>query len=205
MASDMDCGMNGSLTVNEVAHLASVPARRVEKAIETGILKPVKRPHMVSKKPARHLSISAVCYLAAVGRSSVLGDVSIKRKKHLMKIIGAMPARRLTSVELEPGLHLDLPLIAGPACCEALRYIESRKRHITTNPEIFGGAPIITGTRIPVYVVRDRLDDGDTLEDLMVDYPHIPRDAFVAADIYARTHPERGRPVSGGRPWDAAA
>lgn len=205
MVSGLDNAMDCSLTVNEVAHLASTPTRRVEKAIETGVLKPVLRPHGISKKPARHLAVNAVCYLATVGRSSVLGDVSVKRKKHLMKIIGAMDARELTSVELEPGLHLDLPLIAGPACAKALRYIESRKRHITSDPEIFAGVPIVTGTRIPVYVVRDRLDDGDTLEDLMEDYPHIPRDAFIAADIYARTHPERGRPASGDRPWDAAA
>ena len=81
----------------------------------------------------------------------------------------------------------------------------NKKRHITSDSEIFGGVPIIKGTRIPVYAVSGRLADGDTVDDLLEDYPEIPREAFVAADIYARTHPERGRPVAAGRPWEAAA
>lgn len=77
--------------------------------------------------------------------------------------------------------------------------------HITVNPDIFGGVPIIKNTRIPVYAIRGRLMNGDTIEDLVEDYPEIPRDAFVAADIFARDHPECEVPVAGGRPWEATS
>lgn len=197
--------MASELTINEVAHIANVAPRNVEKAIETGVLRPVKRRAMLSGTPSRHLPIHAVCYLATIGRLRFLSDIPVKRKKDLMKAIRDMCEMELEPVELEPGLRLDLPKVAGPARDMAALYVENRKKHITSDPEIFGGVPIIKGTRIPVYAVQGRLEDGDTLEDLMADYPDIPREGFIAADIYARTHPERGRPVSGGRPWETAA
>lgn len=193
------------LTVNEVALISEVPARSVEKAIEMGVLKTVKRRAMFTNTTARHLNMDAVCYLATVGHVRYLKDIPVARKKILMKTIEGMRGRDLESVDIEPGLRLDLPMIAGRKIEAARLYIEGRKRHLTTNPEIFGGSPIIRGTRIPVHAIRGRLEDGDTLEDLVLDYPDIPREAFIAADTYARTHPERGRPVSGGRPWKTAA
>lgn len=110
-----------------------------------------------------------------------------------------MPGRSLEPLDLEPSFHLDLPLIAGPKMEVAHAYLADRKRYITTDPDIFGGVPIIRGTRIPVHAVRRRLADDDMVDDLLQDYPEIPREAFIAADIYARTHSE-GRPV-----WRQAA
>ncbi len=44
------------------------------------------------------------------------------------------------------------------------------------------------------------MEHGDTLDELAADNPDIPREAFEAALVYARTHPLVGRP--GGRPWE---
>ena len=191
------------LTINEVAHIAEVPTRSVEKAIETGIMKPVKRRAVFSRARARFLEVDAVCYFATVGHSKFLKDVPVRRKKALFKAIREMPGPSLEPLDLEPGLHLDLPMIAGPKMEVAHAYLADRKRYITTDPGIFGGVPIIKGTRIPVYAIHGRLAGGDMIDDLLDDYPEIPREAFIAADIYARTHPERGRPVAAGRPWEA--
>ena len=197
--------MAAELTINEVAHIADVPPRSVEKAIETGIMTPVKRRGMFTKTRARFLNVDAVCYFATVGHMRFLKEIPVSRKKILMKAIRGMAGTNLAPLDLEPGLHLDLPMIAGTKLEAACAYMVNKKRHITSEPEIFGGVPIIKGTRIPVYAVSGRLADGDTIDDLLEDYPEIPREAFVAADIYARTHPERGRPVAAGRPWEAAA
>lgn len=197
--------MAAELTINEVAHIAGVPPRVVEKAIETGVMKPVKRRAMFSKTRARFLKVHTVSYFAAVGHLGFLKEIPVKRKKILMKAIRNMPGPNLEPLDLEPGLQLDLPLIAGPKLDVARSYVADKKRYIASDPEIFGGVPIIKGTRIPVYAVSGRLADGDTMDDLIEDYPDVPRDAFIAANIYARTHPERGRPVAAGRPWEAAA
>jgi len=57
---------------------------------------------------------------------------------------------------------------------------------------------MISGTRIPVRAVAERLKGGETIDDLLEDYPKVPRKGFEAALIYARAHPRRGRPA---RPW----
>ncbi|HVX33820.1 MAG TPA: DUF433 domain-containing protein [Solirubrobacterales bacterium] len=78
------------------------------------------------------------------------------------------------------------------------RYIEDRERFIESNPKIRQGEPVVAGTRLPVYAVAERLKGGDSVADLVEDYPGIPRQAFETARIYAETHPRRGRPA---RPW----
>jgi len=61
-----------------------------------------------------------------------------------------------------------------------------------------GGEPVIRGTRTTVASIAGRLEAGESIEELIDDYPHIPPEAFEAARIYAHTHPRRGRPP---RPW----
>lgn len=193
--------MTHDLTINEAAYIAEVPSRHIEKAIEMGVLKTVKRRAGFSTAAVRCLPLSAVGYLATTGHSSYLRELPVSRKKALWTAIKKAVDGDLETIELEPGLTLDLPRVAGPKIDAAQRYVEHRRQFITADPEIFGGVPILKGTRIPVYVIRGRLADGDTLADLVEDYPNLPAEAFTAADIYARTHPERGRPVVGSRPW----
>ena len=59
------------------------------------------------------------------------------------------------------------------------------ERHIEHNPEIQGGAPILTGTRLPVKSVVERLHRGESIDDLMDEYPGIPRDAFDVVRVHA--------------------
>lgn len=82
---------------------------------------------------------------------------------------------------------------------EAAEYVEARDRYIVNDPEVLGGTSIISGTRLSVYAILGRLQCGDTLGDLTEDYPHIPKEAFGAAALYAKANPLRGRPS--GRPW----
>lgn len=57
---------------------------------------------------------------------------------------------------------------------------------ITANPEIFGGKPIIRGMRISVELVLSLLAQGETVEDLLEDYPDLERDDIRACLAYAR-------------------
>jgi uncharacterized protein (DUF433 family) len=61
--------------------------------------------------------------------------------------------------------------------------------HLRSDPAIRGGAPCIAGTRISVWVVAARLNDGDTLGVLQEENPHVPAAAFHAAYAYAEAHP----------------
>lgn len=44
---------------------------------------------------------------------------------------------------------------------------------IVTNPERQRGRPTIAGTRITVEIILDKLAAGRTIDDILVDYPHL--------------------------------
>ena len=47
------------------------------------------------------------------------------------------------------------------------------KQFITTNPEIMGGVPVISNTRIPVSRLIFLLSEGHTLDSIHEQYPHV--------------------------------
>jgi len=57
--------------------------------------------------------------------------------------------------------------------------------YISVNPEIMHGATCITGTRIPVSVVLDNLAAGDSVEQLLEEYPTLSSESVAAALAYA--------------------
>jgi uncharacterized protein (DUF433 family) len=54
------------------------------------------------------------------------------------------------------------------------------KNSIIVDPDICNGKPIIAGTRIPVQTVMEFLGAGDSIEDILEEYPSLSRE-----DIYA--------------------
>lgn len=51
---------------------------------------------------------------------------------------------------------------------------------IERNPEILGGTPVFTGTRVPVRTLMEHLEAGDRLEDFLDDFPTVTREQAVA-------------------------
>lgn len=60
--------------------------------------------------------------------------------------------------------------------------------HITTDPTVLAGKPVIAGTRISVQLILEKLRDGWTILDLLDDYPQLTRGQIVAAIDYAAEH-----------------
>ena len=59
--------------------------------------------------------------------------------------------------------------------------------HITRNSEILGGKPIIRGTRVPVYIIVDLVNNGSGVEQVVEDYPDLTIDDVNAALEFAKT------------------
>lgn len=57
---------------------------------------------------------------------------------------------------------------------------------VQRNPQVQGGEPIFTATRVPVKNLFDYLDSGETLEQFLLDFPAIDRSKAVAALEMAR-------------------
>jgi uncharacterized protein (DUF433 family) len=56
---------------------------------------------------------------------------------------------------------------------------------ISINPNVYHGQACIKGTRIPVYLIVKMLANGDTIEELLKDYPSITREDILACLAYA--------------------
>ena len=47
---------------------------------------------------------------------------------------------------------------------------------ICRNPDILGGTPVFSGTRVPVPILIEHLEAGDRLDDFLDSYPTVSRD-----------------------------
>ena len=56
---------------------------------------------------------------------------------------------------------------------------------ISIDPQICHGQACIKGTRIPVYQIVRMLANGDTIDDLLQEYPSLKREDILACLDYA--------------------
>ncbi len=52
---------------------------------------------------------------------------------------------------------------------------------VHSDPDILGGAPVFTGTRVPVRALIDYLGGGQPLAEFLEDFPTVSREQAVAA------------------------
>jgi uncharacterized protein (DUF433 family) len=50
---------------------------------------------------------------------------------------------------------------------------------ISRSPEVMSGAPVFTGTRVPVQTIIDYLAGGHPLEDFLDDFPTVSREQAI--------------------------
>lgn len=58
---------------------------------------------------------------------------------------------------------------------------------IVTDPEILGGTPVFAGTRVPVRILFEHLEAGDSLDIFLQDFPTVSRELAVAVLEEARS------------------
>ena len=61
---------------------------------------------------------------------------------------------------------------------------------ISCNLDVMGGAPVFSGTRVPVQTLLDYLEAGDSLDEFLQSFPSVTREQAVAALELARTMTE---------------
>ena len=58
---------------------------------------------------------------------------------------------------------------------------------VVRDPEILGGTPVFSGTRVPFQNLLDYLEGGETLDEFLDDFPTVTREAAIAALEQAKT------------------
>lgn len=51
---------------------------------------------------------------------------------------------------------------------------------ISRSPDVMGGAPVFTGTRVPVQTLLDYLEAGESIDDFLEGFPTISREQVIA-------------------------
>lgn len=49
-----------------------------------------------------------------------------------------------------------------------------------SDPEIMGGTPVFTGTRVPIQNLIDYLEGGESIDEFLVAFPTVTRDQVIA-------------------------
>lgn len=55
----------------------------------------------------------------------------------------------------------------------------AQKALIQRSDEILGGTPVFAGTRVPVQTLFDYIEEGDTLDEFLDDFPAVSREHAV--------------------------
>lgn len=185
------------LTLKETAAVAGVPASFVKKEVERRVVRP--------RRAKRHVFFpqTAPMYFAIV--AEFLGKLEVapalrtelyrllteslsprtpgwERDENVVSLHGRSTEVKLDTTTLNQEIHARLELL------------KRRATRIHSDPEIKNGVPVFVGTRIPVANVRGQLARGATVDELVEDYPGLPREDILLAQLMNVLGRPPGRP-----------
>jgi uncharacterized protein (DUF433 family) len=53
------------------------------------------------------------------------------------------------------------------------------KSVISCSPEVMGGTPVFSGTRVPVQTLLDYLESGESIDDFLAGFPSVNREQVI--------------------------
>jgi len=71
--------------------------------------------------------------------------------------------------------------------------LERVTQMVESNPEIMQCTPVFRGTRIPVHLTAELVEQGASAGEILECYPSLTREMIAHARVYAATHPKRGK------------
>ncbi|HVH81464.1 MAG TPA: DUF433 domain-containing protein [Stellaceae bacterium] len=174
-------------TPAEAAVLSRLSLKAVNNAIDKKTIVAQRRGG------ARVLDEQALVYLAL--EKDLSRDTTPAFRRRLFAAIASAPRRQVVTVG---ALKLDLRA-PRREIKERVAELRRAKRLVITDSEIMGGQPVFRGTRVPVHLIAELLQQGETPDVLKEGYPRLTEDMIRLAPVYAAAHPARGRPRK--QPW----
>ncbi|MBC7226589.1 MAG: DUF433 domain-containing protein [Thermoflexales bacterium] len=85
---------------------------------------------------------------------------------------------------------MSKPILAEPQAVETVEVEPPEHPYIVRVEGILGGEPVIRGTRVPVRAIALHYKAGETIDEILEAYPHLPPAAVVDAISYYLDHQE---------------
>jgi uncharacterized protein (DUF433 family) len=186
--------MSHEYTPQEAAVLAGANLGAVQRAITKRVVNARVRDGR------RRLKVDSVYMIAIATSAPSIVKLSYAALKSVVRSVMMHPDRDHVALDNSGIWTINAGKVVRDVGCRVHLYERARRGLIERNPGILGGTPVIKGTRLNVYAIAGRLDHGETIEELLRDYPYVTREQLEAAQLYAKANPLRGRP--GGRPWE---
>ena len=51
---------------------------------------------------------------------------------------------------------------------------------VSRSPDVMGGVPVFSGTRVPVQTLLDLLEAGESIDDFLAGFPTVTREQVIA-------------------------
>jgi uncharacterized protein (DUF433 family) len=173
------------LTTSEAGYVLERSSLAINKAVDTGLIQASAR-----RGPGRHgtLRILGKPELRFLKLADFLGkDLTPLGQRKIYEAIRRLPDQQH---QLRLGVLTVELLPLDRAIEERLARLMALKNHVETQAS---GDPVIRGTTVPVHVVAG-LAKGETVDEIMQDYPSLTRAQIETAIEYARAYPKKGRP-----------
>jgi uncharacterized protein (DUF433 family) len=172
----------------EIGAIVGVPMNAVYKAIEQRL--PAGSVIRQNRQPLL-TRWGAICIVID---HEMPKDAPVSVRKQLYaQIKGSTPP---PTIECKRGiLHyvVDVKTVADKMDADIARHRKAMKL-IVEDSNIQAGAATFKHTRILVHQIVDLIAQGATEAELHEDYPRLTDEMIVAAKMYAKSHPRRGRP-----------
>ena len=171
-----------ALDAAEAGYVLDRSIKAIHKAVDAGVIR--ARTRRVGNVVQRLLGSEELRYLMMAGE--LRDDLTLVGQKRLYEAVRALPAdaHRLQIGKLEVDLaHVDAELSRRVERLQVLRdSVETRDDEV-----------VIKGSGVPVHLVA-ALARGQTIDEVVEDYPQLSPDQVRTAAEYAKAFPKRGRP-----------
>jgi uncharacterized protein (DUF433 family) len=77
---------------------------------------------------------------------------------------------------------------------ERMERLAAAREIVISDPDVLGGTPVVSGTRVPVHDVAASVAAGLPTDRILAAYPSLDANKIELAAIYAEANPTRGRP-----------
>jgi uncharacterized protein (DUF433 family) len=194
-------------SATEAAFIANIDERDIHRLVDEELL---PRPLLEAAKAARRFD-ALVCVLGSFyfhesavltkdARKHVMGELAERIGDFLVNL----GDKRSASVST-----LDWSVSINDVICVNVRGFAEETAHraavlagaealVNSDEAIMGGEPVFVGTRVPVRTIAAWIASGESKKAIRESFPAVTDEMVEAAPLWAKTHPQRGRPKSFG-------
>lgn len=181
-------------TPAEASALTNLPIRTVRRLMDRRVIRPTRS--QTGRSVQRLLSWEQLVYLRLEAEG--LGLLPVAQRRKIAKKIETNAGIDVIAVSEGAALLIQVKVVRKELD-ERRKKLERAESIIVVDPETMRGTPVYRGTRIPVELIADMLNQGASIDEILEGYPALDREKIELAPLYVRAFPRRGRPAA--RPW----